>query len=393
MHIRRSPLMIWLLASALGAASCSDAEESSALGDEADTEGDSADSGDAADSDESGDDGTGEPPPSGRPFQELYDQGIDRYIGAFEPASSEPMGDEVLHRFTGDDGPLCYTGAEFNMTTRDGSSDDLLIFLQGGGVCGPTACDAVESWPPGIVKFGLLSPAVAENPAADFDVGYVPYCDGSLFTGDREIDIDGNGVADRSHRGLQNLSAALDVIADTYPAPSRILLTGNSAGGFGTHGALPLVRLLYPDVPIALINDSGVGIGNPGGQEALNEYWGAQAFYPASCGGCIGEDGNLTGYHSWQLDEDPDVRMGFISSRRDDRIVSSLGMAPEEFESQLLAAMAELEDAHPDRVRSLIADDDSHTFILRQFERVVGGQAVKDWIGAMLDGDWASAAD
>ncbi len=334
-------------------------------------------------------------PPSSRPFQELYDQGVDRYVGTFEPTSSDRIDDSVIHRFVGNDGPLCYTGEEFNMTTRDGSSDALLIFVQGGGLCGPNACDAVESWPPGILNFGMLDPTVAGNPVADFDVGYIPYCDGSLFTGDREVDLDDDGIIDRSHRGVQNLSASLDVIAATYPTPSMIVLAGNSAGGFGTHSALPLVRLHYPDVRIDLVNDSGIGIGNPGGQEALNAYWDAESFYPASCADCIGTDGNLTGYHSWQLDEDPNVRMGFLSSKRDDRIVSGFGLDGEAFEAQLLAAMDELEGAHPDRVRSLIADDDSHTFILRQFERVVAGYAVKDWIGAMVEGgdDWRSAVE
>ena len=78
------------------------------------------------------------------PFQELYDQGIDRYIGVFTPMTSETLdGDVTRHSFGGGDGPLCYTGNEFNMSTRDGKSDELLIFLQGGGACGPTNCSAV----------------------------------------------------------------------------------------------------------------------------------------------------------------------------------------------------------------------------------------------------------
>ena len=118
-------------------------------------------------------------------------------------------------------------------------------------------------------------------------------------------------------RGAQNLSASLDVIVRTYPAPSRILLAGNSAGGFGTHAALPLVRKLYPDVPIELVNDSGMGIQDEGSQETLNEYWNSSAFFPASCETCIGDDGNLTDYHKWQLAEDENLRMGFLSTKQD----------------------------------------------------------------------------
>lgn len=47
--------------------------------------------------------------------------------------TSEIVGGGVIeHTFGGDDGPLCFTGNEFAMSTRDGVSDELLIFLQGG---------------------------------------------------------------------------------------------------------------------------------------------------------------------------------------------------------------------------------------------------------------------
>jgi hypothetical protein len=63
-----------------------------------------------------------------------------------------------------------------------------------------------------------------QNPAANYDVGYVPYCDGSGMMGDNEVDSDGDGVNDRFFQGIQNLSASLDVIAQTYPAPIRSCL-------------------------------------------------------------------------------------------------------------------------------------------------------------------------
>ncbi len=242
---------------------------------------------------------------------------------------------------------------------------------------------------------GVLSPADPANPAADFDVGYLPYCDGSLWSGDRDLDSNGDGVEDRRFRGLQNLSAGLDVIADRYPTPRRILLAGNSAGGFGTHMALPLVRRLYPDIPIEHINDSGVGISTPGTQAVLNAYWNAEAFFPASCGHCIGDDGHLTDYHAYQLTEDPNVRMGFMSTKRDAVVVDRSPIDGPAFEAALLEAMTELREAHPDRFRSFIAEGDGHTFLLRDFERDVGGTSVRAWIAEMLEGgdSWISVSD
>jgi len=273
------------------------------------------------------------------PFQELYDQGVDRYLGVYTPMLSQTAdGGAVTHVFGEGDGPLCYTGNPFSMSTRDGSSDALLIFLQGGGICGTQACEAVED-PIPLFDIGLLSAADQNNPAGDFNLGYIPYCDGTLFTGDRDVDSDDDGMNDRFFRGAQNLAASLDVIASTYPAPSRILLAGNSAGGFGTHTALPLVRRLYPDVPVDLINDSGTGILEPGDQDGLNAYWNAASNFPASCTDCIGDDGNLTGYHSYQLAEDDNVRMGFISSTADEVVLSSSTIDQATFAGQSVSSI------------------------------------------------------
>ncbi len=329
------------------------------------------------------------------PFQELYDQGVDRYLGVFTPMVSENLEGAVnRHRFGGADGPLCFTGNEFSMSTRDGVGDELLIFLQGGGACGPTSCAAVDVGLP-LFNVGILEGGNRANPATDYDLGYVPYCDGTLFTGDRDVDSDGDGRNDRFFRGIQNLSASLDVIASTYPAPSRIVLAGNSAGGFGVHYALPLVRKLYPAVPIELINDSGVGIQQSGTQHSLNNYWNAAGFFPASCDTCIGDDGNLTGYHKYQLAEDENLRMGFISSTRDEVIVGRSTIDGAVFEAELIAAVAELEAAYPNRFRSLISDTDEHTYIIKQFDFPIGGTTVRQWTSAMLtlSDDWESTSD
>ena len=338
-------------------------------------------------------DATGNPAPAEGAFAELYAQGVDRYLGAFLPTSSEPArGGVTVHEFLDEDGPRCFTGNEFRTLTRQGSSDTLMIFLQGGGACGETNCDAVDQAPPLLPPLGILDAGDADNPARSFDVGYVPYCDGTLFMGDADDDSE----VDRSFRGVMNLSAALDVIADTFPAPERILLIGNSAGGFGVHAALPLVRQLYPDVAIALVNDSGPGISAPGNQERLNAYWNAGSFFPASCTDCIGEDGHLTGWHLYQLGEDPNVRMGFLSTRQDSRIADEgLGIGGDAYEAALLPAMAELEAAFPDRFRSLIASGDGHTFVLRDFDRAVGGTSVRQWITDLLSGedDWVSVRE
>lgn len=334
-----------------------------------------------------------QPPPQpdeARPFQELYEQGIDRYLGVFTPSKAETLpGGVTAYTFDKSaDGPLCYTGNTFMMSTRDGSKSELMIFLQGGGVCGPDACQAVEGTS-SIPPFGILGPSSQANPTVGYNVAYLPYCDGSLFIGDRESD-DG-----RSFRGLKNLSASLDVVVNAYPSPSKILLIGNSAGGAATHYALPLVRKLYPDVAIELVNDSGPGVLNPGAQERLNQYWNSAAFFPDSCETCVGDDGNLTDCYKYQLSEDGQLRMGFVSSKQDEVIVGSLGIDGSAFEMEMLREVGELNDEFPNRYRSLIADGNEHTFVLKQFTYEIAGTTVQQWISDMLSGseDWISLSD
>lgn len=328
------------------------------------------------------------------PYQELYDQGIDRYLGVFTPSSSQIQGTTTEHIFTGIDGPICFTGNEFTMFTRDGSSNNLLIFLQGGGFCSPLACDAIEEGIP-FIPFGILSPTDVANPAYDYNVGYVPYCDGSAMMGDNEVDSDGDGVNDRFFRGVQNLSASLDVIAQTYPAPDQILLSGNSAGGFAVHAALPLVRKLYPDVSIHVINDSGIGIAPPDGLRTLFDYWNASAFLPSSCSDCIGADGNLTEYHRYQIAEDENILMGYVSSKQDSVTAANYPGGPEVFEAELIESAAELKMAFPDRFNSFIMDGAAHTSLIRNLDATADGILLRQWITEMETGSgtWESLID
>ncbi len=337
-----------------------------------------------------------EPEPEPVPFEILYEQGVDQYLGEYTPMTSDSADGIVQHTFGAGDGPLCLLGGEYTMATRDGTADDLMIFLEGGGACSSLFCQATPTAAPGIPERGILDPAFPDNPAAEYNVAYLPYCDGSVFSGDAEYDTDDDGAIDRYHRGLKNLSASIDVIASTFPAPSRILLTGNSAGGYGTDYMLPLVRKLYPDTPIDLVNDSGVGVAKPGFVELLGEEWNSLRFIPEDCEDCINDDGHTTGYHIFQLDEDPNLRMGFMSTKQDVVIADVfVGIGGEAFEAALIEEMATLEEAHPERFRSLIADGNSHTFIQAQFDREVAGIPVYQWVTDMLNGaeDWQSISD
>lgn len=333
------------------------------------------------------------------PFQELIDQGVTRYLGVYSPSSTTEEGNIVNHQFAGSDGPLCLSGKPYTMATRDEGTEDLMIFLQGGGACWFDLCAATEEAGPGIPPFGILNPDPASNnPLAGISTVYFPYCDGGLFASDADVDSDDDGAADRFHRGLHNLSAGLDVAVRSFPAPRRIVLVGVSGGGFGTLFALPLVRYLYPGVPIDVINDSGLGITRPDEPQWIQQiadYWNINSFFPASCPECK-PVGSSAAIINWQLQEDPDVRLGMLSYTQDSTIGTFfLGLSGPAFEAVLRPTVADVEAVNPERMRSFLRAGGAHTFLL-DLSTSVEGVTVADWVSAMLEGpadDWNSVAE
>lgn len=331
------------------------------------------------------------------PFAELIAQGIARYLGLYSPMMSDTADGVVTHTFGAGDGPLCGDGSEYSMSTRDQGASELMIFIEGGGACWSEYCIYVDSVDqPGIPASGILDVDRANNPVRSWNQVYLPYCDGSLSAGDVDIDTDDDGQPDRFQRGLHNLSAALDVAANTFPSPSRIALVGKSGGGYSTIFALPLVRQLYPGVPIDVINDSGVGVArpnDPGFLEQLVGEWNISAFIPASCPECIAEDGHLTDYLIWQRNQDQNLRHAFLSYTGDTVVGTNfLRIGGAAFEQAVIAEMGEQEAAHPQRARSFLKSGLLHTFVSDDADVAVQGVTVMDWLAAMLDdtADWVS---
>ena len=277
-------------------------------------------------------------PEEGTAERIAYDEGLTRYLGTARPTETRTLMDgTVSYAFDPADGPVCMRGAVYRTSVRDTESEDLLIFLQGGGACWSDFCLAVTGAPAGIPATDLLRDAET-NPLSGWDVLYLPYCDGSLFAGDNEVDEDGDGAADRLHHGLANLSAALTMGHQHFPTPRRIVLAGSSGGAYGTILAAFLVRYVYPGVPIDVLNDAGIGLAREGDHAFLDrliDEFGARDFLPDDCAECTA-DGHITGLVDYLLDRDPDVRVAAISSWYD-YVISELFLmeTAEEFQAAL----------------------------------------------------------
>lgn len=190
---------------------------------------------------------------------ELSAAGVDKYLGLFTPISAVNVGDGwTKHTFdsAGGNGPICIAGTDFSVFTRQGNPSKLLIFEQGGGACWQDFynCNVLaEAQEPPAPRVGIWDFDSKDNPFADHSIVYMPYCDGSVFSGDYDVFDPAFGVAIgvpqvvvRFHRGMRNQSAGMDVARTMFPHASRITVAGSSAGGVGAAGFAPfLVRFLY----------------------------------------------------------------------------------------------------------------------------------------------------
>jgi hypothetical protein len=272
---------------------------------------------------------------------ELIMSGVNKYLGKYTPVSSEEVGDGwIKHSFdpAGGEGPICIDGSTYSVFTRKGrDSKKLLVMLQGGGACwqGLYRCSQSTAGqePPG-PREGIWDFDNKDNPFAHYSIVYMPYCDGSVFSGDNTVVDPGfvaeNGAAGvRHHRGLRNLSAGLDVAKATFKKVKKLTVAGSSAGGVGATAFAPsLLRFLYGNKPkeLTVFNDAGpiaISLDSQDAVAARDRDWQFAQFYPASCTDCSAY-GQQTAIIHWRLKNDPKIREAFYETDGD---VTNIGFA------------------------------------------------------------------
>jgi hypothetical protein len=338
---------------------------------------------------------------------QLQDAGLDKYLGKFTPASSTAVGDGwTRHDYDpdGGNGPLCIAGSPYAVYSRAGDPSKLLILEQGGGACWQDFynCNVVlENNPlppiPQIDEAGIWNRSNPGNPFADYSVVYLPYCDGSVFSGDNDV-VDAHfpfGPV-RFHRGLRNQSAGIDLAKSLFPNATRITVAGSSAGGVGVAGfAAFLVRFKFGNlVDLTVFNDAGPVAVNlaPSEEPAIAARaadWNFGQFYPASCHRCD-ELGQATavieGFGSFHgtireaiYETDADLTNRFF--------LGLLGDQPA-WRNLIVTEHGFLNEDYPDRYkRFFVANDTTHTALQTQlfYVQTADGVPLNEWTADFLD--------
>lgn len=178
----------------------------------------------------------------------------------------------------------CARGGDFSFFVSPGSVNKVVIDFMGGGACwdgdtcnsGGIFIDSIEEF---ISRFsgsmkGAYDRSNIDNPFKDWHHVVIPYCTGDIHWGDSEQQYrgyDGNYFA-IEHRGAANARAVLSWLQANY-RPDTILVTGCSAGAYGSIYWTPHVRKLFTESRVHQFGDSGVGVISAAFNAIMLERW------------------------------------------------------------------------------------------------------------------------
>ena len=175
------------------------------------------------------------------------------------------------------DGMVCRDGSETGIGVRLGEDKKRwVIYLQGGGACftEETCSSNREDYGEGdfanatqqeFYNKGILNHQNEKNPVQDWNFVFVPYCTGDVFSGTNESSY-GLGLENpQKFVGAYNMETLWNFLKPYMESNDveEILLTGVSAGGFGTHLSYFSLKERLPDVKTHVINDSGPLMSDP----------------------------------------------------------------------------------------------------------------------------------
>jgi hypothetical protein len=170
------------------------------------------------------------------------------------------------------EGSMCRDGSATGIGVRlQEDADDLMIYLEGGGACfnGVTCQSNPSSFSEANFNArvaglnGGIFNTRDDNPVGDWNMVYVPYCTGDGHGGSVPNALVGGptdpfGLGPQQFVGHGNIERALRLLQDGVgDDPGKVLLTGASAGGFGTLVNFPAVADAFDGSDPYLLDDSG----------------------------------------------------------------------------------------------------------------------------------------
>ncbi len=308
------------------------------------------------------------------------------------------------------EGSVCRDGSSTRIGVRlQEGADDLVIYLEGGGACFNGATCATNPATFGEAQFnsrigqvgdgGLFSTG-ADNPVGAYNMVYVPYCTGDLhggsFPNNTLIDAQfGTSLGPQQFVGHQNIERAMDLPADGLPTPRKVVLTGSSAGGFGTLLNFDEVASTFTQSDLVMVDDSGPlffldNVLSPQLAAQVTGLYNLSAAIPG--GASLFATDAPPGVYNYYATTYPDASFGLASYLGDDTIQAffGFGQAPgdEITIDEYAAGLRDVRSQLNARWGTYFADGDAHTFLLTpsRYTGSSAGVAFDDWFAGILAG-------
>lgn len=325
----------------------------------------------------------------------LNSMGIDKYLG-LQPTGETTQGDWEVYYYDPSSPARCLSGSQYMVSLHRGDPQKVMLYLEGGGACWDyTSCyNSIMAKPDAnpVQIGGMLDTSNAANPFSDYSIIYASYCDGSVWSGDNDVNFTGTTATTYFH-GLANLSAAITLMKQNFINPDRIVVSGSSAGGYGTFMGYFVTRTQYPFTTLNVLNDSGVGLFNPTQTTLFQNIlttWNVKNIIPPDCPKCNQQMSYLA---DWALNHDQNVNFGFFSYYTDVVIGHIfLQMNPSDFQNLLISVTNNIHNDHPDHFKRFFVEGSMHTVLElpSYYTMQVSGTTLSQWTADMVTDttDW-----
>jgi len=147
------------------------------------------------------------------------------------------------------------------------------------------------NWTKSELVRGIFDRSTSANVFQNYAYVFLPYCSGDFHVGNNFDCVPGTlgcnnqpTIADRQpsgmhHMGASNTEAAYVYTVASFPGATQYVLTGGSAGGFGTIYTYNILRSLVPSsVPITLISDAGDPVWTGSPDPNMPSTWNRQGY-------------------------------------------------------------------------------------------------------------------
>lgn len=184
-------------------------------------------------------------------------------------------------------------GSTFYLYTRKGSNRNLMVYFCGGGACWDAETAKIPLSLRSYLKYGQFGYYFArlpfyilnmhrgifdqrpDNPFSEWNVVFIPYVSADFHTGNAAVtysDEKGKKVRHIRHNGRNNVEEALQWVYANFDTPDKLLITGSSAGGFGSAFYASDIASHYEDAEIYHLSDSSF-LASEQWPSVVNKQW------------------------------------------------------------------------------------------------------------------------